>query len=295
MGSKIDNKIINCKNLSLQLQDKLAKEVLQLKLLGIQPNFATVMIGEDPASMLYVGNKQRKAKELGISNIDYNLPVTTKESDLLKLIDTLNADSNVHGILVQLPLPVEINSLKIIGRISPKKDIDGLHPINIGHLSTNSSQGFIPCTALGCMYILNSVEKNLIGKHAVIIGRSHLVGLPLSQLLMNNDATVTVCHSKTVNLASICKTADIVISAVGKAHLVNSEHIKNGSIVIDVGISKIEINNKSRIVGDVDLDSVLPLVKYITPVPSGVGILTVTCLMSNIIKATKNLSAYDNF
>ncbi len=284
----LENKIIDCKEISNKLQEKILIDVENLKAKGIQPSFATIMVGKNPASLIYVKNKQKKSSLLNIKNEMYKLSENISENELLEIIDILNKNNQIHGILVQLPLPSHIDSMKILNSISPKKDIDGLHPINIGYLSMQNELGFIPCTPLGCLHIIKTIEPNLSGKKAVVVGRSNLVGLPMAHLLINNNATVTVAHSKTKNLAEVCKQADILVSAIGRANFINESHIKKDAIVIDVGISKIEVDGQSKIVGDVNIESVLSLVKKITPVPRGVGPLTIMFLMYNVIKSAKN-------
>ena len=270
---------------------------MDLSILNITPKFTTILVGNNDASLIYVRNKHKKAKELGIEgNIIHYQDII--EEDLIAVIDGLNQDRSVHGIFVQLPLPKEFNTNKILQSIAINKDVDGLHPNNLGLLAIEknkgfldfSSKGFVPCTPLGCMYILNSLKVNYSGLNAVVVGRSNLVGLPMSVLLLNNEATVTIVHSKTKNLADVCSKADIIVVAVGSANLIDRNYIKQGAIVIDVGISKVE-NASSKtgfsIKGDVNLPDVLPLVKHITPVPKGVGLLTIMCLMFNILKACR--------
>ncbi|MCL2566932.1 MAG: bifunctional methylenetetrahydrofolate dehydrogenase/methenyltetrahydrofolate cyclohydrolase [Alphaproteobacteria bacterium] len=281
----LENKIIDCKQIAAELEEKLLTAVQNLKARNIHPTFATVLVGENPASQIYVKNKQKKAITLGITNNLYHLSADTTEDELLNLIASLNNNPQIHGIITQLPLPKHIDTTKIINAISPNKDIDGLHPINIGFLATQNSAGFAPCTPLGCLHIIKTIYSDLAGKHAVVVGRSNLVGLPMMQLLLNNNATVSITHSKTANLAEICKQADILVSAIGRANFINASHIKKNALVIDVGINKIETDGISKITGDVNIEAVLPAVKAITPVPKGVGLLTIMFLMSNVIKA----------
>jgi methylenetetrahydrofolate dehydrogenase (NADP+)/methenyltetrahydrofolate cyclohydrolase len=285
----LENKIIDCKQIANNLEEKLLTEVQELKAKGIFPTFATVLVGENPASIIYVKNKQKKAESLGITNNLYHLPFETTESELLDLIAMLNNDKKIHGIITQLPLPKHIDTFKVINTISPNKDIDGLHPINIGFLAAQNSNGFVPCTPLGCLHIIKTICGDISGKHAVVVGRSNLVGLPAAQLLLNANATVSITHSKTSNLAEICKQADILVVAIGRANFINESHIKKNALVVDVGINKINVDGVSKITGDVNMESALPLVSAITPVPRGVGLLTIMFLMSNVIKAATSL------
>ncbi|MDR0485004.1 MAG: bifunctional 5,10-methylenetetrahydrofolate dehydrogenase/5,10-methenyltetrahydrofolate cyclohydrolase [Alphaproteobacteria bacterium] len=285
-----NNKIVDCKQIAIALEEKLQIEVQNLISQDITPTFATILVGENPASMIYVKNKHKKAMALGIKNNMYHLDENTSESELLDLITELNQDEQVHGMITQLPLPKHMDTTKILNSISPQKDIDGLNPINIGYLATQNQDGMIPCTPLGCLHIIKTLLGNdLAGKHAVVVGRSNLVGLPMAQLLLNSNATITVAHSKTTNLEEICKQADILVSAVGRANFINASHIKENAVVVDVGINKVNIDGISKIVGDVNMESALPLVKHITPVPKGVGLLTIMFLMSNVVKSAKKL------
>jgi methylenetetrahydrofolate dehydrogenase (NADP+)/methenyltetrahydrofolate cyclohydrolase len=283
----LENKIIDCYEIANKLQNDLVIEVQKLQSKNIQPSFATILVGENPASLVYVKNKQKKAELLNINNKMYRLSENISQEELLDLVNLLNEDKKIHGILIQLPLPSHINSMKVVSSINPKKDIDGLNPLNIGYLSLQNENGFVPCTPLGCLHIIKTIEPNLAGKKAVVVGRSNLVGLPMAHLLLNNNATVSIVHSKTKNIAEICKQSDIVVCAIGRPNFIDSTHIKQGALVVDVGISKIEVDGKPKIVGDVNMESVLPLVSHITPVPKGVGLLTIMFLMHNIIKSAK--------
>ncbi|MDR2008749.1 MAG: bifunctional methylenetetrahydrofolate dehydrogenase/methenyltetrahydrofolate cyclohydrolase [Alphaproteobacteria bacterium] len=281
----LENKIIDCKAIAADLENKLLIDVQNLKAQGIHPTFATILVGENPASMIYVKNKQKKAAALGITNNLYHLSADTTENELLDLIISLNNNPQIHGMIVQLPLPKHIDVGKVINTISPYKDIDGLHPINIGYLATQNADGFVPCTPLGCLHIIKTVMGDITGKTAVVVGRSNLVGLPAAQLLLNNNATVSIAHSKTVNLIEVCRSADILVSAVGRANFIGGAHIKQGATVIDVGINKITVDGVAKVVGDVNMESALPVAGAITPVPKGVGLLTIMFLMSNVVKA----------
>jgi len=238
---------------------------------------ATVLVGFDPASQVYVANKRKAASLVGIKSVHYDLPETTQQEELLSLIAALNADPNIHGILVQLPLPKHIQADKIIESLDPRKDVDGFHPLNLGYLLVGRPR-VVACTPLGIMHLIRSTDYNLLGKHAVIIGRSTIVGKPLAHLLLQADATVTICHRYTTNLAEITKTADVLIVAVGIARLITKEYIKPGAFVVDVGINKDEHN---KLCGDVDFEAVSQIASYITPVPRGVGPLTIAMLLKN--------------
>jgi methylenetetrahydrofolate dehydrogenase (NADP+)/methenyltetrahydrofolate cyclohydrolase len=246
----------------------------------IMPGLAVVLVGEDPASVLYVTNKKKAAAEVGIRGVVHHLPKNTSQDEVLKLLQQLNKDKKVHGILVQLPLPKQIDANTVLRAIDPAKDVDGLHVENIGRLMSGQA-GLVPCTPLGCMGLIKSVQKNLIGLHAVVIGRSNLVGKPVAQLLLRENCTVTTCHSRTPHLAQIARQADILVVAAGKPALVKGDWIKPGATVIDVGINHVE----GRITGDVDFDSVAAVAGFITPVPGGVGPMTIACLLGNTVVA----------
>jgi len=266
------------------LRQELKEEVNELKEIGLTPHLKVILVGEDPASISYVTGKEKAAKEVGISSEVIRLPENTTEASLLKKIHELNADEKVHGILVQLPLPEHIDEQLVIEAISPNKDVDGFHPINIGRMMTNK-QTFLPCTPYGIIEMLKSKQIELIGKHAVVIGRSNIVGKPMGQLLLNEDATVTYCHSKTKNMKEITRQADILIVAVGIAEFIDASYVKEGAVVIDVGVNRTE----KGLVGDVLFDDVKEVASYITPVPKGVGPMTITMLLVNTVQATKGL------
>ena len=253
----------------------------------IKPGLAVVLVGQNPASEVYVKNKVRQTKNSGMNSIEHRLPDTTSESDLLSLVNKLNEDDQIDGILVQLPLPDHINENSIINAIKTSKDVDGFSIPNVGLLSTSVS-GLIPCTPLGCLLLLKSYVGDLSGKSAVIIGRSNIVGKPMAQLLLNENCTVTIAHSKTKNIEAVCKEADILVAAVGRPNFVKSEWVKKGAVVIDVGINRLppEGDKKGRLVGDVDFNSVSNVASAITPVPGGVGPMTIACLLRNTVTAT---------
>ncbi|TWI53677.1 methylenetetrahydrofolate dehydrogenase (NADP+)/methenyltetrahydrofolate cyclohydrolase [Pseudomonas duriflava] len=259
---------------------------------GLTPGLAVVLVGNDPASAVYVRNKSRRAEECGFLSRQYDLPADASEARLLELITELNADPAIHGILVQLPLPEQINAYKVIQAIDPLKDVDGFHYVNVGHLSTGAmKEALVPCTPLGALHLIQSVIGNdLRGKHAVVIGRSNIVGKPMANLLLQHDCTVTLVHSRTADPAAVCRQADIVVAAVGVPGLVKADWIKPGAIVIDVGINRVETPDGGRLVGDVDYATVAPLSTAITPVPGGVGPMTIAMLMQNTLKAARRLT-----
>jgi methylenetetrahydrofolate dehydrogenase (NADP+)/methenyltetrahydrofolate cyclohydrolase len=275
-------KIIDGKALATKVRNEVSKAVLELNKEGITPGLATVIVGNDPASTVYVKNKGKFAKEVGIKSFQYSLSESVSQEDLLKLINDLNLNNDVDGILVQLPLPKQIKSEIILDAIDPSKDVDGFNIVNAANIYLNR-EGVIPCTPLGCLIMLRSINQSLKGMNAVIIGRSNIVGKPMAQLLLNEDCTVTTVHSKSNNIEKIVKEADIIIAAVGIPNLVNENWVKKGAIVIDVGINRINYENKTKLVGDVDFNAVQPLASYITPVPGGVGPMTIACLLMNTV------------
>ena len=275
--------IIDGKKESALLREEIKKEITSLRdSRNKVPGLSVILIGDFAPSLIYVKNKEKNSKEVGINSeiIRYSESITEKE--VLSKIEELNKNENVSGILVQLPLPKQINKEKIINAIHPNKDVDGFHPINVGNLSSGYS-AIVPCTPLGCLILIKKIEKNLSGKHAVIIGRSNLNGKPMAQLLLKENCTVTVVHSKTKDLKVECQKADILVAAVGVANLVKSDWVKKDSIVIDVGINKVG----EKIVGDVDFETVKGKVKAITPVPGGVGPMTIACLLKNTLECFK--------
>ena len=278
--------IINGKEIAQTIKDEMRLEVEELKKIGKSCCLAVIQVGEDPASTVYVSNKKKACAYIGIDSLSYELPEETTEEELLALIDKLNEDEAVHGILCQLPLPRHINEKTILNRISPKKDVDGFHPQNVGALVVGDF-GFVSCTPAGIIELLKRSNVEMEGKNCVVIGRSNIVGKPMALLMLRENATVTICHSKTKNLKEICKEADILIVAIGKPKFVNQDYIKEGAVVIDVGIHRDE-NNK--LCGDVDYESVEPLCSAITPVPGGVGPMTICMLMKNCLEAMKYYS-----
>ena len=252
---------------------------------GLTPGLAVVLVGEDPASQVYVRNKGKQTLEAGMKSFEHKLPDTTSETELLGLIDQLNADPDVHGILVQLPLPDQIDSHAVINAINPDKDVDGFHLINVGRLSTGAS-GLVPCTPLGCLMLLKDELGNLSGKNAVVVGRSNIVGKPMAALLLAESCTVTIAHSRTQDLAGVCREADILVAAVGRPEMIPGDWVKPGATVIDVGINRIEgEEGKTRLVGDVEYASCEAVAGAITPVPGGVGPMTIACLLRNTVQA----------
>ena len=275
--------IIDGKKEAALLREEIKKEILLLKEKTKKvPGLSVILIGDFTPSQIYVKNKEKNSKEVGINSEVIKYPKDITEHEVLNKIKELNNNPEVSGILVQLPLPKHINKEKIINAIHPKKDVDGFNPINVGNLASGYD-AIIPCTPLGCLHLIKKIEKNLTGKHAVIIGRSNLNGKPMAQLLLRENCTVTIVHSKTKDLKAECQKADILVAAVGKANLVKSDWVKKDSIIIDVGINKVE----EKIVGDVDFESVKEKVKAITPVPGGVGPMTIACLLKNTLECFK--------
>ena len=275
--------IIDGKAVSAAVKDEVKNEVEQLKKSGSVPCLAVVLVGNDPASKVYVGNKKKACEYCGIKSLEYLLDENTTEEELLSLINVLNNDSAVHGILVQLPLPKHINEEHIINSIVPSKDVDAFHPVNVGKIMIGNPD-FLPCTPAGVMEMLKKYNIETCGKDCVIIGRSNIVGKPMAMLMLAANATVTVCHSKTANIKEKCKNADIIIAAVGKAGFVTADMVKDGAVVIDVGINR---NSEGKLCGDVDFESVSQKASYITPVPGGVGPMTIATLMKNTLAAFK--------
>ena len=275
--------IIDGKKASAALREELKEKVSKLKsTYNTVPGLTVILVGEDPPSKIYVKNKEKSAVEVGINSEVIHYPDNIEEKVVLDKIKELNKNDKVSGILVQLPLPKHIDKRKVIETIDPSKDVDGLHPVNVGNL-TSGYDSTIPCTPLGCYLLIKNTEKNLNGKHAVIIGRSNLNGKPMTQLLLKENCTVTITHSKTKDLKAECKRADIIVAAVGKPKLVKADWVKKDAIVIDVGINKTD----SGLVGDVDFDEVSKIAKAITPVPGGVGPMTIACLLSNTVECFK--------
>ncbi|OGQ07608.1 MAG: bifunctional methylenetetrahydrofolate dehydrogenase/methenyltetrahydrofolate cyclohydrolase [Deltaproteobacteria bacterium RIFCSPLOWO2_12_FULL_40_28] len=279
--------IIDGKTISQQVRQEVKEGVAQwVKGGGVIPGLATVLVGDDPASQVYVKNKNKATVEAGMHSRHIPLPVTTSESQLLELIDNLNRDSSIHGILVQLPLPSQIKSSKILEAIDPKKDVDGFHPINVGRLVSGDAT-LMPCTPLGVMRLIKETGMDLRGKNAVIVGRSNIVGKPMALLLLQANATVTICHSHTKDLQQKVKEADVVVAAIGKPNFVKGDWIKTGAVIIDVGINRLP---NGKLVGDVDFEAASREAAWITPVPGGVGPVTIAMLLNNTLLATKNIS-----
>ena len=279
-------KILYGKDFAAQIKESARVEVENLKNnFNVTPGLAVIIVGENPASQVYVRNKHKSCEELGINSVVVEMPENTTKEELLAKIDELNADKNIHGILVQLPLPdaIKAHSEEILNRIDPLKDVDGFHPVNVGKLVTGTP-ALVPCTPAGCIEMLELAGIEIDGKRAVIIGRSNIVGKPMLHLLMAKNATVTVCHSHTKNLAEVTREADILVAAMGKPKFVTAEMIKPGAVVIDVGINRIA---PKKLVGDVDFDAAAEIASAITPVPGGVGLLTVAMLMKNVVTAVK--------
>jgi methylenetetrahydrofolate dehydrogenase (NADP+)/methenyltetrahydrofolate cyclohydrolase len=275
--------IIDGKKEAALLREEIRKEILEIKKkINKSPGLSVILIGEFEPSQIYVKNKEKNSREVGISSEVIKYSKEVKQTEILEKIEELNNNTNVSGILVQLPLPPHISKEKIINAIDPSKDVDGFHPINVGNLSSGY-KAIVPCTPLGCLLLIKKVEKNLTSKHAVIIGRSNLNGKPMAQLLLKENCTVSIVHSKTKDLKSECQKADILVTAVGVANLVKGDWVKKDSIVIDVGINKVG----DKIVGDVDFEQVKDKVKAITPVPGGVGPMTIACLLKNTLECFK--------
>lgn len=284
--------IIDGKQIAFEVRSEVAEKVKSLKEKGIVPCLAVILVGENPASVSYVTGKQKALAEAGMADRSLHLPETTTETELLKIIEDLNEDKSVHGILVQLPLPKHIDEEKVILAIRPEKDVDGFHPMNVGNLVIGK-KAFLPCTPHGILVLLEKMKIQTSGKHAVVIGRSNIVGKPVSLLLLRKDAncTVTICHTGTENLPEITKQADILIAAVGKPHAVTKEMVKEGAVVIDVGVNRIPDSSKKsgfRLVGDCDFDEIKEIASCITPVPGGVGPMTIAMLMQNTLESAEN-------
>lgn len=277
--------IIDGKAISQQVKDEVALEVAKLKEQGVTPGLAVILVGEDPASNVYVTNKERTAKELGMHSVLHRLPATSTQAEVEALVDQLNADPAIHGILVQSPLPKGLDEETIFRRVLPYKDVDGFHPENVGKLWLGD-EALVACTPAGCMVLLEKMGVDLKGKKAVVVGRSNIVGKPMAALLLAKHATVTICHSRTADLPAVCREADILVAAVGRLQMIKGDWVKPGAIVIDVGINPVP-GTKSKIRGDVDFDSAAEVAGAITPVPGGVGPMTIAMLMSNTVKAAR--------
>lgn len=281
--------LIDGKAVAARALAEVKAEVAALKAAGTTPCLAVILVGEDPASDVYVRNKVLRAGEAGIRSLEHRLPANTAQAELLGLIQRLNASAEVHGILLQLPLPAHLEEAAALQAISPRKDVDGFHAENVGGLSQGRAV-LTPCTPSGCMQLLRDTLGELRGKHAVVVGRSNIVGKPMAALLLQADCSVTVLHSRSHNAAELCRQADIVIAAVGRPRMIGAHWLKPGAVVIDVGINRVEEHGRSRLVGDVDLDSALAKVAAITPVPGGVGPMTIAYLMKNTVTAARQLA-----
>jgi len=279
MASVIDGKAI-----AARLRARVATAVARLAEQGIIPGLAVVLVGANPASQVYVRNKGRQTLEAGMGSYDHALPASASEAEVLALVARVNADPDVDGILVQLPLPPHIDAQKVIEAIDPCKDVDGFHPVNAGKLMTGVP-GLVPCTPLGCLMLIRSVRADIAGLEAVVVGRSNIVGKPVAQLLLGESCTVTIAHSRTRDLPAVCRRADIVVAAVGRPEMIRGDWLKPGAIIIDVGINRVEDGAKARLVGDVAFAEASAMASAITPVPGGVGPMTIACLLRNTVEA----------
>ncbi len=279
----VSGKIIDGKEIAQSVRNTLREEVSKLESNGTVPGLAVILVGDDQASKTYVANKQKACAEIGIYSVLFDYPASLSQQELLTKIDELNQDDAIHGILVQLPLPAHIQEKAIIEAISPEKDVDGFHPINIGRMMTGQD-AFLPCTPYGIMVMLEHIGCEIAGNHVVVVGRSNIVGKPSGQLFLNKSATVTYCHSKTKDLAYHTKQADILVVAVGKKDIITAAHVKEGAVVIDVGMNR---NEEGNLCGDVSFNEVKEVASYITPVPKGVGPMTIAMLLENTVKSAK--------
>ena len=277
-------KLINGKEIAASVREKVRLEAAELReKTGVVPGLAVILVGDDPASKIYVGNKKKACLEAGFNSFEHILPAETTQQELLELIERLNEDPAVHGILCQLPLPKHIDERAVIAAISPKKDVDAFHPVNVGKIMIGDYD-FLPCTPAGVMELIHSTGVSVGGKRCVVVGRSNIVGKPMSMLLLHENGTVTVCHSKTADLADECRRADILVAAVGKAKLITADMVKEGAVVVDVGMNR---DSNGKLCGDVDFENVEPKASFITPVPGGVGPMTIAMLMRNTLTAAK--------
>jgi methylenetetrahydrofolate dehydrogenase (NADP+)/methenyltetrahydrofolate cyclohydrolase len=290
-------RLIDGKATASRLRAEVARQVAELvERHGLRPGLAVVLVGDEPASEVYVRNKGRQTREAGMRSFETKLPASTAQAELLKHVARLNADPDVHGILVQLPLPPQIDELAVLDAIRPDKDVDGFHVLNAGLLATRGT-GIVPCTALGCLLLLQEYVGELDGRHAVVIGRSNIVGKPVAQLLLRANCTVTIAHSRSRGLAELCRSADILVAAVGRPQMVKGDWIRPGAAVIDVGINRVGVagpdGTHGRLVGDVDFESAVTVAGAITPVPGGVGPMTIACLMQNTLAAARTQHGLD--
>lgn len=280
-------KIISGKAVSAAVRQRIAAQTAELTARGVTPGLAVVLVGDDPASQVYVRNKEKACAEVGFYSEKYTLPATTTQQELLALVERLNGDPRIHGILVQLPLPAPLDAQAVIRAIAPEKDVDAFHPVNVGGLLTGTSC-FLPCTPAGVMELLHSAGISPDGKHCVVLGRSNIVGKPMAMLLLRENGTVTICHSHTQGLAEICRSADILVAAIGRPRFITADMVQPGAAVIDVGMNR---DASGKLCGDVDFDAVAPIAGYITPVPGGVGPMTIAMLMQNTLTAAQQFAA----
>lgn len=276
--------LIDGKAISKQIKDELRDEVTELKEKGVLPCLAVIQVGQDPASCVYVNNKKKACEYIGIKSLSYEVDESISEAELLSLIDELNGNDEVNGILVQLPLPKHIDENKVIQAIHPSKDVDGFHPETVGNMCIGT-KGFFPCTPAGVIQLLKRSNIDIEGKECVVVGRSNIVGKPMAMLLLRENGTVTITHSRTKDLKEVCKRADILIAALGKPKFITSDYVKDGAVIIDVGIHR---NENNKLCGDVDFDDVVDKVSAITPVPGGVGPMTIAMLMNNCVETVRN-------
>lgn len=277
--------LIDGRAVAERLRQRVAQRTAELAAQGLTPGLAVVLVGDDPASQVYVASKTKQATEAGIRHFDYRLPASATTPELIALVHELNARDDVHGILVQLPLPRDVNSSAVLGAVDPAKDVDGFHAVNVGRLALGED-AIAPCTPLGCLMLIREVTHDLAGKRALVIGRSNIVGKPMAQLLLQNDCTVTIAHSRTRDLPQLCQESHIVVAAIGRPKAVAGEWIRPGAIVIDVGMNRIDVGGgKTKLVGDVDFESAATRADAITPVPGGVGPMTIACLLMNTVNA----------
>lgn len=278
--------ILDGKTFAAQMRAELAGKVAAFAALhGRAPGLAVVIVGDDPASQVYVASKARQTVEAGMRSVERRLPASATQPELLAVVDALNADDEIDGVLVQLPLPPQIDAATVLERIDPAKDVDGFHPVNVGRLGVGQP-ALAPCTPLGCVALAKRARPDLSGLHAVVVGRSNIVGKPVAQLLLQENCTVTIAHSRTRDLPALCRQADLLVAAIGRPRFLGADHVRPGAIVIDVGINRVTgADGKSRLVGDVDFDAAAPLASAITPVPGGVGPMTIAFLLSNTLRA----------
>jgi methylenetetrahydrofolate dehydrogenase (NADP+)/methenyltetrahydrofolate cyclohydrolase len=279
----VEAKILSGRDIASEIRLGLKNDVEKLKGNGVQPGLAVIIVGDEPASRIYVNNKKKACDEIGIRSFEYALPAETSEEEIIELIKTLNCDKNIHGILVQLPLPPHINDEKVLLTIDPDKDVDAFHPVNVGKIMIGNYR-FLPCTPAGVIEMIHRTGIDLKGSECVVVGRSNIVGKPMAMLLLHEHATVTVCHSRTKDLKTVCKRADVLVVAVGKPKLIKADFIKPGAVVIDVGTNRME---NGKLCGDVDFEEAKGVASYITPVPGGVGPMTIAMLMKNTVKAAE--------